>query len=44
VAIAWHVGAHDRNVAGASFFLVLAAAALALRVAASAAFGLGSLA
>src|SRR5579859_1804916 len=33
-AIAWHIGAHDSNIAGASFFLVLAASALVLRTAA----------
>lgn len=31
-AIAWHVGARDANIAGASFFLVLAAAALSTQV------------
>jgi DoxX-like family len=40
-AIAWHVGAHDVNITGAVFFLVVVAAALVLRLAASTAFGLG---
>lgn len=42
-AIVKHVTAHDSNVGGAIFFLVLACAALTLRVAASSAFGFGVL-
>ncbi len=42
-AIVRHVSAHDPNVGGAIFFLVLACAALTLRVATSSAFGLGVL-
>jgi DoxX-like family len=41
VAIVKHVAANDSNVFGAIVFLVLAGAALTLRVAASDAFGLG---
>jgi hypothetical protein len=43
-AIVKHVRAHDSNVGGAVFFLVLACTALALRVLASDALGLGVLA
>jgi len=42
-AVVKHVAANDSNVFGAIFFLVLACAAVTLRVAASAAFGLGVL-
>jgi len=42
-AIVKHLMAHDSNVGGAVFFLVLACAALTLRVVASSAFGLGLL-
>jgi hypothetical protein len=42
-AIVKHITAHDSNVGGAIFFMVLACAALTLRVAASAALGLGVL-
>lgn len=40
-AMVKHATAHDSNVGGAIFFLVLACAAVTLRVAASSAFGLG---
>jgi len=43
-AIVTHLTARDSNVSGAIFFLLLACAAVTLRVAASAAFGLGVLA
>jgi hypothetical protein len=42
-AVVKHVAANDSNVFGAILFLVLACAAVTLRVAASAAFGLGVL-
>jgi len=42
-AVVKHIAANDSNVFGAIFFLVLACAAVTLRVAASAAFGLGVL-
>jgi hypothetical protein len=42
-AVVKHVTAHDSNVGAAIFFLVLACAALTLRVVASSAFGFGVL-
>jgi hypothetical protein len=42
-AVLKHLTAHDSNVGGAIFFLVLACTAATLRVAASSAFGLGIL-
>lgn len=43
-ALVKHWTAHDSNVGGAIFFLVLACAAVTLRITASSAFGLGILA